>query len=150
MTFRETLEKHLQAIQDRDLAALAETLPTDVLTLITSDGRLVRSVAEFLDLHRGWFALTTWTLSVTAVHVEETADMGVAVLRLDYRETPPDRPPLRQGSYLTLLFRRQADRWVMVLDQNTPVQSAAWAVPAVIRPPLPPAWGGWARTSSCS
>jgi hypothetical protein len=43
-----------------------------------------------------------------------------AVLHLDYRETPADRPPLRQQSYLTLIFRRQADRWVMVLDQNTP------------------------------
>src|SRR4051794_13072818 len=109
MTFRETLEKHLKAIQDRDLMALAETLPADELTLITSDGRLVRSVAEFLDMHRGWFAMTNWTLGVTTARVEETAEMGVAVLQLDYRETPPDRPPLRQGSYLTLIFRRQAD-----------------------------------------
>ena len=120
MTFRATLEKHLQAIQDRDLDALAETLPTDELTLVTSDGRLVRSVAEFLDMHKGWFAMTTWTLGLTTVHVEETAEMGVAVLQLDYRETPPDRPPLRQQSYLTLVFRHQSGRWVMVLDQNTP------------------------------
>src|SRR5437763_279259 len=38
MTFRETLDKHPKAIQDRDSAALAETLPADELTLITSDG----------------------------------------------------------------------------------------------------------------
>ncbi len=120
MTFRETLDKHLKAIQDRDLTALAETLPADDLTLITSDGRLVRSVAEFLDMHRGWFAMTNWTLGWTVARTEETAEMGFAVLELDYREAPPDRPPLRQRSCLTLVFRRQAGGWVMVLDQNTP------------------------------
>ena len=118
--FRETLDKHLKAIQERDLAALAATLPDDEITLITSDGRLVRSVAEFLQMHRDWFAMTTWSLTVTTDHLEETADMGFAVLRLDYRETPPDCPPLQQGSVLTLVFRRQGGRWVMVLDQNTP------------------------------
>src|SRR5262245_33251428 len=116
MTFRETLEKHLRAVQDRDLAALADTLPAGELTLIPSDGRLVRLAAEFLDMHRGWFAMSNWTLGVTAAHVEETADMGLAVLHLDYREAPS----LRQQSYLTLVFRREGDRWVMALDQNTP------------------------------
>lgn len=125
MTFRETLDKHLKAIQDRDLAALAATLPDDQLTLITSDGRLVYSVAEFLAMHRDWFAMTTWRLGAAIAHVEETADMGVAVLQLDYRETPPDRQPLQQASILTLVFRRRADRWVMVLDQNTPTKPAA-------------------------
>ena len=123
MGFRETLDKHLKAIQERDLAALAATLPDDEVTVITSDGRLVRSVAEFLQMHRDWFAITTWTLAVTSEHLEETADMGCAVLKLDYRETPPDRPPLQQGSVLTLVFRRQGDRWVMVLDQNTPCRA---------------------------
>jgi ketosteroid isomerase-like protein len=120
VTFRETLDKHLRAIQDRDLTALAAALPADELTLITSDGRLVGPVAEFLARHRGWFAMTNWTLGWTAVRTEETAEMGFAVLELDYRETPPDRPPLRQRSYLTLVFRRQDGGWVMVLDQNTP------------------------------
>jgi len=52
-----------------------------------------------------------------------TAKKGVAVLRLDYQETRPDRPPLEQASYLTLIFRRQVGRWIMVLDQNMPVKS---------------------------
>lgn len=125
MTFHETLEKHLKAIQERDLEALASTLPAEGLTLITSDGHLVRSTAAFLARHRDWFAMPYWALDVREVHVEETAEMGAAVLRLDYREEPPGRPPLRQESYLTLLFRRQGDRWVMVLDQNTPCQLEA-------------------------
>jgi ketosteroid isomerase-like protein len=49
MTFRETLRKHLQAIQDRDLKALADTVAEDSLVLIMADGKLARSTAEFLE-----------------------------------------------------------------------------------------------------
>jgi hypothetical protein len=43
MTFREALAEHVQAIQQRDLRALAETVSDDELILITADGALVRA-----------------------------------------------------------------------------------------------------------
>jgi|SRR5581483_2146091 len=125
MTFRETLDKHLRAIRERDLQALAETLPDNELILIMSDGKLVRSTREFLDAHRGWFAMPAWTLDARPIEVYEAADLGVAVLHLDYREDPPGKPPVRQESVLTLIFRRDGARWVMVQDQNTPVRTPA-------------------------
>src|SRR4051812_41573797 len=123
MTFRDTLDKHLQAIQDRDLPALVETLPADELVLIMSDGQLRRRVADFVDAHRGWFAGKTWKLGTELVSVREGADLGIAVLHLDYRDSPPGGQPIRETSYLTLVFARQGDRWVMVHDQNTPIKN---------------------------
>ena len=124
MSFRDTLDRHLQAIQEKDLQGLADTLAPDELVLITSDGRLARSTKEFLELHRGWFAMAHWKLAVTPAKIYEGADMGVAVLHLDYRETPPGRPPVHQESYLTLVFQRRGERWLMVQDQNTPIRAA--------------------------
>src|SRR5205807_2152100 len=95
MTFRETLDRHLRAIRERDLPGLLETLPADDLTLITSDGRLVRTTAEFVEMHRGWFAETAWSLDAVVVSLIESPEIGVAVLRLDYRDDAPSRPPLR-------------------------------------------------------
>jgi uncharacterized protein (TIGR02246 family) len=122
MTFRDTLDRHLQAIQDRDLGALIETLPADGLTLVMADGRLVRSVQEFVDLHRKWFAQPTWSLEVESVQVTETADVGVALLYLDYHDVAPDGRAIHESSYLTLIFARRDGKWVMVHDQNTPVR----------------------------
>lgn len=119
MTFREGLEVHLSAIQRRDLDALAATLPADgKIVLVMADGKLVRSAREFLDLHRDWFAGKTWTLDAEPVSLFDSADLGVAVLKLDYRDGD-----LHEQSYLTLAFRREGEKWVMVLDQNTPVRS---------------------------
>jgi len=123
MTFHDGLEEHLGAIRRRDIDGLAATLPADDrIVLITSDGRLVRSAKEFLALHRDWFAAGGWELGTEFVEVFESADLGVAVLKLDYRDTGPGGKPVREESYLTLVFRRQGEKWVMVQDQNTPVR----------------------------
>lgn len=118
MTFREALQRHLEAIERKDLAALADTVADGALVLVTAEGKLVRASGEFLELHRGWFAMDNWSLEAQPVEVFESAELGVAVLRLDYREAPAKR----QESFLTLVFQRRDGRWLMVHDQNTPVR----------------------------
>jgi ketosteroid isomerase-like protein len=118
MSFREALARHLRAIHERDLDALARTVAPESLVLIMADGKLVRSTQEFLDAHSGWFAMSDWTLGVEEVASFEGTDLAVAVLRLDYRE-PPE---VRSESYLTLVFERREGTWLMVLDQNTPIK----------------------------
>jgi hypothetical protein len=117
MSFREALALHLQAIQERNLEKLAATVSPERLVLIMADGKLVRSTPEFLEAHRGWFAMPGWTLETREVDTFEAADLAVAVLHLDYRE-PPD---VRRRSYLTLVFQRRDGKWLMVQDQNTPI-----------------------------
>src|SRR5438874_8694287 len=124
MTFTETLHTHLQAIMARDLEALRETLPADQLVLIMADGRLVTSINDFLHLHEGWFQHSTWSLDTELVHQRETSDLGVAVVRLEYRDHSPGHTAIQERSYLTLIFARQAEKWVMVHDQNTPIKAS--------------------------
>jgi uncharacterized protein (TIGR02246 family) len=116
--FREALGRHLLAIQKKDLQALADTVAPDALLLITAQGQLVRSTAEFLELHRGWFAMDNWTLQAKPLEFIESGELCAAVLHLDYREAPATR----QESHLTLVFERRAGKWLMVLDQNTPIR----------------------------
>lgn len=116
LSWRQALERHLDAIQRRDLAALAETIADDLL-LVTSEGRLKRGAPEFLEAHRAWFEMKGWTLDASIETVQETPAMGVAVLRLLYTE-----PGVSQASLLTLIFEKRGDRWLMVLDQNTPTR----------------------------
>src|SRR4051812_13691773 len=113
MDFRATLDRHLRAIRNRDLTELVATLPPDEVSLITSDGRLVRTTAEMVEMHRGWFAQTTWSLDTEIVSLLESPELSVAVLRLEYRDDPPGQPPIREASYLTLVFASRDGRWVM-------------------------------------
>jgi ketosteroid isomerase-like protein len=116
VNFRETLGRHLLAIEERNLEALAATV-ADPLVLIMADGKLKRAKNEFVEAHRGWFAMKNWTLSAKPVEIYENAGLGVAVLQLDYREDGK-----RSESYLTLVFENRGGEWLMVQDQNTPVR----------------------------
>jgi ketosteroid isomerase-like protein len=124
MTFRETLDHHLRAIQERDLSTLIDTLPADELILIMADGRLIRRTAEFVELHRAWFAETTWSLHTNIISLDESPTVGVAVLRLDYCDEPPGQKHVYESSYLTLIFALREGRWVMIHDQNTPIKAS--------------------------
>jgi len=121
-TFQDALQRHLQAIQRKDLDALAATVARDQLVLISAQGKLSGSAVAFLDAHRSWFDMSGWGLQADVERLIEGADLGVAVLHLRYREDLPDRPPLRQESWLTLIFQRGTDGdWRLVFDQNTPM-----------------------------
>jgi uncharacterized protein (TIGR02246 family) len=121
-SFREALGMHLLAIEERDLDALAATIADDEVLFVQSDGKLARTKKEFLDAHRGWFAMKNWRLEVKPVHIYDTPQLGVALFHLEYRETPPGKQPTRQESVMTLVFQPRGGKWVMVLDQNTPVR----------------------------
>ena len=116
MNFREALGRHLLAIETRDLDTLADTL-ADNLILIMADGKLKRTKGDFMEAHRAWFAMQGWTLTAKPVEIYEGGSLGVAVLHLDYREGGKS-----SESYLTLVFERQGDAWLMVQDQNTPIK----------------------------
>jgi hypothetical protein len=45
-----------------------------------SDGKLVRSKKEFLEAHRGWFAMKHWRLEVKPVQIIDGPALGVALL----------------------------------------------------------------------
>jgi ketosteroid isomerase-like protein len=116
MNFRETLGRHLLAIETRDLDTLAATI-ADNLILIMADGKLKRTKGDFMEAHRTWLAMKNWTLTAKPVEIYEGGSLGVAVLHLDYREDGKS-----SESYLTLVFERQGDAWLMVQDQNTPIK----------------------------
>ena len=122
MSFRQTLDRHLQAIQERDLETLMSTVAQDQILLITPQGEVVLSPDEFARRHREWFESPSWILDVSPVRVVESPALGSATLLLDYWDSPSDTP---QRSLLTLIFALRDGAWVMVHDQNTRIQNAA-------------------------
>lgn len=122
MTLDESLQRHLRAIAARDLDGLAATIAADDVVLVTADGEVCEGRDAFLERHRGWFASPTWLLETRTLHVRAAGDLATVLLALRYRDRPPDGAPVDERSVLSLVFRRDGDRWLMVQDQNTPVR----------------------------
>jgi len=123
-TFGSALETHLAALRARDFAAFDETLPErGKLTLILPDGKRSESAEEFRSLHREWFQQGGWTMTHEILEKRQTGDLGFALVKADYREAEREGKPYRNQMYINMVFEMQGDKWVLVFDQCTAIQS---------------------------
>lgn len=118
MEFAEAVDKHLAAIDARDLAGYLATVHDDV-TLIMMNGRVLRGRDEVGEFHRDWFGDPDWSWQLSPVHSVETGDTGVAVFAVDYRDLDRDGRPYTMSYLLSLTFARDGDGWLLLHDQNT-------------------------------
>ena len=123
-SFEATLSQHLNAIGDRDLAALEPTVD-DSVTLIFPSGRIRDGKEAFMAFHEAWFADLTWRQPVEVIRTNVQGCKTAWVL-VDYHyQDLDDAGNVISDSHamfaLTWTFKQ--GRWVVIADQNTPLAS---------------------------
>lgn len=114
---RPALDAHLAAIRAHDLDAFVPTLTTrDSLVLVFPDGTLVRSREETVEIHRQWFADSTWTIAFEVLDVTEADGMAIATLRYTLTD---DTPRSGRQALLSVAVAWEDNAWRLVHDQNT-------------------------------
>jgi len=125
-SFGRTLERHLQAIQDRDLEAMMATVSEQPgPTLIFPNGQLLTGKQAFREFHTTWFADTQWRMDITEVRRVVSANMATVLLRYTYRDVPEVGQGNPRSSFLVLVFQQINDQWLLVHDQNTRIEPPA-------------------------
>jgi uncharacterized protein (TIGR02246 family) len=120
VNFAETLQTHLDAIQQRDIHAFLKTVAEDDnVTIILPTGTVVQGRAAVEEFHEVWFADPDWRMDVTVLRTIETSEMAFALLEIDYHDLDPNGQPYHKRYYLSLIFALYDDRWLLVHDQNT-------------------------------
>jgi ketosteroid isomerase-like protein len=121
MSFDQTLEQHINALQTKNLDVFLETVPhTGDLTLILLNGRLIASAEEFVAMHREWFGDPDWAMAITVIRKVVGSDLGFALLDVAYDDVDREGQPIHKTYFLQVVFRRHEDgRWLLTHDQNT-------------------------------
>jgi ketosteroid isomerase-like protein len=128
--FPETLERHLRAVNARDLPALERTLTSGTqLELYLPNGKRLVTRAEFIAFHRGWFAEKGWVMRFTPISTFVGGDLAIATVRTRY-EDQIDGKPYWSENWLTLTFRKESKGWGLVHDQNTRIATSTDPAPA--------------------
>lgn len=120
---RVTLDRHLAAINARDLDGLLATVTDgDALTLILPDGRVLATRADYRRLHVDWFAERDWRMVFDVEDVRVFGDVGIARVRYDSQSRDAGGAYVsRRVARLSLVFARERGEWRLVYDQNTPI-----------------------------
>ena len=120
MNFIETLQSHLYAIQSRDFDLFVSTLSEqEELTLLTLSGQMTVWRVDFVETMKGWFADTDWKIKFEVVRTYETAEMGFALLYVNYDDVDGEGTPYHLDYFLNLIFAQENGSWRLVHDQNT-------------------------------
>lgn len=121
MSFEQTLNQHINALQTKHLESFLETVPhTGDLTLILLDGRLIARAEEFVAMHHEWFSDPDWSMAITVVRTVVGADLGFALLDVAYDDVDREGKPIHKTYFLQVVFRRHENgRWLLTHDQNT-------------------------------
>ncbi len=115
--FHQTLDKHLTAIINKDLATLETTLPPDGnMILIMQGSELIHSVDSFLNFHRVWYQDSLWTMETKTIKTEVGESVGFAVTESVYREPERDGKPYFNRMITSYVLEKTNGNWYVVND----------------------------------
>ena len=118
LTFKETLSKHLSAIDNRDIDGFLATIVKDErLVVIMPNGTLIKGYENVKNFHEDWFSDPDWSLDTVSEVV--CSDSATALLKVKYNDLDPDGNPYSMEYYLSLTFVLEGGQWLLALDQNT-------------------------------
>lgn len=121
--FDAALDRHLAAIADRDLGAFKSSVTDDpTLYTIVQNGHAFTTPAETIALHEDWFKRDGWSWKGEVVHKIVGEDVGVAIVKYDYQDSPDAKP---FSTWLTFVFKIEGGEWRLVHDQNTMISEEA-------------------------
>lgn len=125
-SLRQTVDRHLAAINARDLDALLATVTqSPELTTILPNGSVLETREQYRQLHVDWFAGTDWRMVFEVQDVSEFGDVGIARVKYDsQKKDAAGDYRSNRVALLTLVFAKEDGRWRLVYDQNTVIPAA--------------------------
>lgn len=121
LSFNETLQKHLDAISQKNLDVIKATV-ADSVTLIFPDGEVLRSKQKFVEFHINWFKDPAWKMTTEILRVQEDGQLAYGLVKYKLINYNKDGSTKSQSTtYLVLVFEKQKSGWKLVHDQNTKI-----------------------------
>lgn len=122
---QDTLQKHLDAVANRDIEHLKSTLPENgKMLLILPEQEIINTTEAFLSYHREWFEDNSWTFEPKIIHVQAGAFFGMAVVEVMYKEPDSEGKPYFNRMIVSYDFEKQNGRWVVIKDHASSIEKS--------------------------
>jgi hypothetical protein len=123
--FTKVLQKHLDAVTNRDLVSLKETMaPNGQMQLILPKTEIIDGVEGFMEYHREWFADSTWTFETKILNTEIGQNLGMAITEIVYRE--PNRKPEAYFNRMIVSYdlMKIDSNWYIIKDHASSIEKS--------------------------
>jgi ketosteroid isomerase-like protein len=121
----QVMEQHLQAVSQKNLQSLADTLdPDGRMQLILPQSEIREGTEAFLAFHRDWFANGDWTFETRILNHELGRDLAMVVVEIIYREPERDGKPYVNRMIVSYDLIRKNGRWYVIKDHASSVRKS--------------------------
>lgn len=119
------MEKHLNAVSNKDLATLRSTMsPSGKMQLILPGAEIMQTVDSFMQYHEEWFQDTSWSFETKILSTETDQNLGTAVTEIVYSEPERDGKPYWNRMIVTYSLQKEAGQWYVIQDHASSVEKS--------------------------
>ena len=123
--FIETLQKHLDAVSNKDLESLKETLhPNGKMQLILPSAEIMHTSEDFILYHDDWFAMPDWSFETKIVSSNVGEKLGVATTEIIYREPERDGKPYFNRMSVSYVLEKTNNAWYVIKDHASSIEKS--------------------------
>tara|TARA_R110002073_G_scaffold57778_4_gene146683 strand:+ start:89657 stop:90028 length:372 start_codon:yes stop_codon:yes gene_type:complete len=119
------MEKHLDAVTNRDLETLRSTMsPNGNMQLILPSTEIINKVDGFMKYHEDWFSDPSWTFETKILNTEIGEFMGMAIVEIVYREPDRDGGPYFNRMIVSYDLQKIKGQWYIIKDHASSVEKS--------------------------
>jgi len=123
--FTELMQKHLDAVSNKDIETLESTLsPDGNMQLILPSTEVMHGTDAFIDWHREWFKDDNWTFETKILDAQVGKDLGLAVTEIIYREPERDGKPYFNRMTVSYVLSYQDGNWYVIKDHASSIEKS--------------------------
>lgn len=121
------LQKHLDAVTNRDLATLKSTLsPEGKMTLLLPGSEIIKDVDGFMGYHEEWFKDTTtvWSFETKILETDVSETMGIGITEIIYREPERNGEPYFNRMHVSYALEKIDGSWCVIKDHAASIEKS--------------------------
>jgi len=124
--FVETMQKHLDAVSNKDLETLKSTLsPKGNMQLILPQTKITNTADEFMKYHEAWFAMdNSWAFETKILNTEVGQEYGIAITEIVYSEPERDGKPYFNRMYVSYALQKIDNAWYIIKDHASSIEKS--------------------------
>lgn len=126
LLFIETMQKHLNAVTNKDLATLKSTLsPNGNMQLILPKTEITNTVDDFMEYHKNWFEVKTpWTFETKILNTKIGKEFGIAITEIIYREPERNGVPYFNRMHVSYALQKINNKWYIIKDHASSIEKS--------------------------
>lgn len=123
--FYSVLQKHLDAVSNKNLDSLASTLsPEGKMQLILEGSEVLHTVDSFLLNQKAFFEYGDWTFETRIVNTDIGQRLGLATVEIIYREAERNGEPYFNRMTISYALEKVDGSWYVIKDHASSVEKS--------------------------